>query len=546
MTERRAGLGATLKAIVLTGCMALLAACGDGGDASQYGELLSRGISANPDTLDPHKSSAQWENIVIGDMFEGLYVQDAAGRPVLGMAERVEIDDSQTVYTFTLREATWSDGVPVTADDFVFSFRRLQDPETAGQYASLLWLIRNAREVNAGTLPPEELGVRAIDDRTLEITLAYPAPYLPGLLSHYASFPVPKHLVEAHGDAWIRPENIAVNGPYKLQEWTIGAQLVSVKNESWHGGADTLCFDTIAYFPIADHGAVERRIEAGTLDINNAFDGPRMAQLQERLPGWVRTDPSLTVTYWVFNTEIAPFNDVRVRKALTMVLDREFMTENVLTPGFVPAYSFVPSGIDNYVGPDQQFAYDWAGWPMEERLEAARELLAEAGFGPDNPLSFTYIYRNTGDNPKPPPVAQANWQAIGDWVQVSLEQQDTKVLYSRLREGDFELSDAGWVADFNDPHNFLYLLDSETGQLNYGSYANPEYDALIKASNTELDLAARAELLARAEAIMLQDYPLSPMWFLVNQNLVDPELTGWEDNVVDVHRSRYLCRGEQE
>ncbi|MEM0984660.1 MAG: peptide ABC transporter substrate-binding protein [Pseudomonadota bacterium] len=534
----------TLNALAISSLAAMLAACGGGDDTSAYGELLRRGISANPDTLDPHKSSAQWENIVIGDMLEGLYIQDAGGRPVPGMAESVDIDETQTVYTFTLRDATWSDGVPVTADDFVFSFQRLQNPETAAQYASLLWLIKNAKAVNSGTLPPEEMGVRSIDAKTLEITLEYPAPYLPGLLTHYSSFPVPKHVVEEYGDGWIRPENIQVNGPYKLQEWTIGAQLVSTKNDAWHGGSENLCFDTVAYFPIADHGAVERRIEAGTLDINNAFDGPRKAQLDERLPGWVRTDPSLTVTYWVFNADIPPFDDVRVRQALTMVLDREFMTENVLTPGFIPAYSFVPPGIDNYVDPEEQFTYEWALLPREARIEKARELLEAAGFGPENPLEFTYIYRNTGDNPKPPPVAQANWQDIGDWVRPTLEQQDTKVLYSRLRTGDFEVSDAGWVADFNDPHNFLYLLDSDTGQLNYGSYANAQYDAKIAASNLELDLEARAEILADAEAEMLQEYPLSPMWFLVNQNLVDPSLSGWEDNVVDVHRSRYLCRTE--
>jgi len=531
-----------------TGAAAILlgavAACGGGGDASDFGELLRRGISANPDTLDPHKSSAQWENIVIGDMLEGLYVTAADGTPVLGMAESASVDETQTVWTFTLRNATWSDGVPVTADDFVFSFRRIQRPETAAQYASLLWLIKNAKAVNEGTLPEEEMGVRAIDEKTLEITLEYPAPYLPGLLTHYSSFAVPKHVVEEHGDAWIRPENIEVNGPYKLLEWTIGAQLISTKNEAWYGGADNLCFDTVAYFPISDLNAVERRIEAGSLDINNAFEGPRKAEIDERLPGWVRTDPSLTVTYWVFNADIEPFDDVRVRKALTMVLDREFMTENVLTPGFIPAYSFVPPGIDNYVDADEQFAFEWASVPRAERVAEARQLLEDAGFGPDNPLRFTYIYRNTGDNAKPPPVAQANWKDIGDWVEPILEQQDTKVLYNRLRLGDFEVSDAGWIADFNDPHNFLYLLDSATGQLNYGSYSNPEFDALLAASNTELDLSARADLLADAEATMLQDYPLSPMWFQVNQNLVDPTLSGWEDNVVDVHRSRYLCRGE--
>lgn len=534
------GMG-RFKLAIAAACTALLAACGGGGEDIEYGEMLRRGISANPDTLDPHKASAQWENIVIGDMLEGLYVTAADGKPVFGMAESKELDETQTIYTFRLKDRVWSDGVPVTADDFVFAFQRLQAPETAAQYASLLWLVKNAKEVNAGDVPPEELGIRAIDDRTLEITLNYPAPYFPGLLTHYTTFPVPKHVVEEHGDRWVRPENIQVNGPYKLQDWTVGSSLVAVKNDLWPG-AEELCFDSVAYFPIPDLNAVERMIEAGELDINNAYDGPRTNEIQGRLPGWVRSDPSLTVTYWVFNQNVEPFDDVRVRKALALALDREFMTQNVLNPGFVPAYSFVPPGIDNYVSGDDAPVTYWAETPRSERLIEARALLEEAGFGPDNPLEFTFIHRNTGDNRKPPPVALENWKQIADWVEPQIEQQDTKVLYARLREGDFEVSDAGWVADFNDPHNFLYLLDTDTGQLNYGSYSSAEFDGLLRASNTELDMAARAEILAQAEQIMLDEVPLTPMWFLVNQNLVDPTLTGWQDNVLDIHRSQYLCR----
>ena len=519
-----------------------LAACGGGGGGdTEYGEMLRRGISANPDTLDPHKSSAAWEDIIISDMFEGLYITKPDGALELGAAESYTIDETQTVYTFTLKDAVWSDGVPVTADDFVFAFQRLQDPETAAQYASLLWLVKNAQAVNTGDLPPEELGVRAIDEKTFEITLEYPAPYLPGLLSHYSSYPVPKHVVEEHGDRWVRPENIAVNGPYKLESWTVGAQLVTVKNELWTGTED-LCFDSVAYFPISDLNTVERMIEAGEMDMNNAFDGARKEEIERRLPGWVRTDPSLTTTYWVFNTSVEPFDDLRVRKALAMALDRQFMVENVLTPGFQVAYGFVPPGIANYLEGDAAPRKEWADMPRSERLVEARRMLEEAGFGPDNPLQFTYMYRSTGDNRKPPPVALENWKQIADWVEPELLLQDTKVLYARLREGDFEVSDAGWRADYDDPQNFLYLLDSETGQLNYGQFENAEVDALLRQSNLELDLDVRAELLAEAEQIILDDVPLTPMWFLVNQNLVDPTLTGFEGNSLDRHRSRYMCR----
>ncbi|AXE63135.1 peptide ABC transporter substrate-binding protein [Hyphomonas sp. CACIAM 19H1] len=518
--------------------VAALAACGGGGSGSDV-PTLRRGISAKVDTLDPHKSSAAWENIIIGDMMIGLTTDDADGKPVPGMAESWEVDDTGTVWTFKLGDYTWSDGTPVTAEDFVFAFRRIQDPTVASQYASMLWLVKNAEKVNNGDLPPEEMGVRAIDEKTFEITLEYPAPYLPGLLSHYTTFPVPRQAVETYGDAWIQPQNIVVNGPYKLVYWRTGDQLVAEKNPTGFGAAEA-CFDRVVYFEIENEAAYENKISAGELDINNAFSGPRQSEIEAKFPGWVRTGPGLLTTYWSYNQQRAPFNDVRVRKALSMALDREFMVRNVMTPGFQAAYSFVPPEMSNYDVPRPHVS--WESMPRAERLEEARRLLQEAGFGPSNPLRFEFTHRSTGDNPKVAPVAQQNWAEIGDWVQPTIVRQDTKVLYARLRQNDFQVSDGAWLADFDDPINFLYLLQSTTGQQNYGRYANAEYDALLNQSNMELDLQKRAEIFAKAEALMLEEYPITPMWVQVTQNLVDPALTGWEDNAKDIHRSRFLCR----
>jgi oligopeptide transport system substrate-binding protein len=518
-----------------------LAACGGGGAKEKPGDVptLRRGISAKVDTLDPHKSSAQWENIIIGDMLIGLTTDGADGKPVPGMATDWQIDATGTVWTFQLGDYVWSDGVPVTANDFVFALRRIQDPAIASQYASMLWLIKNAEKVNAGDLPPEELGARAIDDKTLELTLEYPAPYLPGLLSHYTTFPVPQHVVEQFGDAWIQPQNIVVNGPYKLVYWRTGDQLVAEKNPTGFGAAEA-CFDRVAYFEIENEAAYENKISAGELDVNNVFSGPRKAELDAKFPGWPRTYPGLLTTYWSFNQTKAPFNDVRVRKALALSLDREFMVRNVLTPGFQPAYAFVPPGISNYDVERPQVS--WKDMPRAERLVEARRLLEEAGYGPSNPLKFEFIHRSTGDNPKVAPVAQQNWSEIANWVQPVIIKQDTKVLYGRLRQTDFQVSDGAWLADFDDPINYLYLLQSTTGQQNYGKYANAEYDSLLTQSNQELDLARRAEIFAQAEALMLEEYPITPMWVQVTQNMVDPTLTGWVDNAKDNHRSRFLCR----
>lgn len=516
----------------------VLSACGGGGSGDDETLTLRRGISAKVDTLDPHRSSAAWENIIIGDMFLGLTQHTADGQVIPAMAESWTTSDDGLVWTFNLRDTTWSDGVPLTAEDFVFALRRIQDPAIASQYSSLLYIIKNSQAVNEGRVAPEELGVRAIDDRTLEITLEQPAPYLEGLLTHYTTYPVPRHIVEQYGEAWVQPENIEVNGPYKLVYWVTGDQLVTEKNPAFYD-ADTLCFERVSYFELEDLAAVERRIEAGELDINNAFDGGRKAELDRRLPGWARTTPGLLTTYWSFNSSEAPFTDIRVRKALAMALDREYLVENVLTPGFVPAYSFVPPGINNYET-ERPEVY-WKSLTRPERLAEARALLEDAGYGPDNPLRFEYKHRSTDDNPKAAPVAQANWNEIAPWVDAQILRQDTKVLYADLRQGNFEVSDGAWLADYNDPLNFLYLLDSETGQQNYGNYANTEYDGLLEAASRERDLIKRAELFAQAEAVMLEDYPITPMWFQVTKNLVDPNLEGWAENAEDNHRSRWLC-----
>jgi len=188
----------------------------------------------------------------------------------------------------------------------------------------------------------------------------------------------------------------------------------------------------------------------------------------------------------------------------------------------------------------------WADMPREERLAAARSLLEEAGYGPDNPLRFEFIHRSTDDNPKAAPVAQANWNEIAPWVNAEILRQDTKVLYARLRQSDFEVADGAWVADFDDPVNFLYLLDSDTGQQNYGRYSNPEYDALLAEASRTRDLQERAEIFAEAEKMMLEDYPITPMWVQVTKNLVDPEITGWAENAQDDHLSRWMCRADLE
>ena len=515
----------------------VLSGCGGGNKTVDEGLTLHRGNAAEPLSLDPHQASGTWENNIIGDMFIGLFTENAAGEPVPGMAENWITSDDGLTWTFTLREASWSDGVPVTANDFVFSLQRILNPETLAQYASLLFAIKNAEAVNSGKMPTDALGVRAIDEHTLEINLEYPAPYLPGLLSHYTSMPVPAHVVKEKGSAWIKPENIVVNGPYKLVEWRTNDYIHSTKNPLFFD-AENVCLDDIFYYPTVDNNSAERQVREGRLDLNNDFPGQKLEFLNKQLPGYVRVHPYLGTTYFSFYTRKAPFNDKRVRNALGMALDRDFMTAEILKSGQIPAYSLVPPGVANY---PKGARVKWAGLSLEQRKKKARELLKEAGYGPDHPLTFEYVYRNTRDNPRIAPAVQADWNDIAPWVNVTITGTETQILYANLRAGEFEASDGAWIADYNDAQNFLYLMETKTGQMNYSKYSNPEYDALVDQSNKELGMEKRAALMMKAEQIMLDDMPVIPMWYEVNRALVSPKVTGWVDNIVDIHRSRYLC-----
>ncbi|PWE16980.1 peptide ABC transporter substrate-binding protein [Marinicauda salina] len=515
-----------------------LAACGGGDERPDPDALvLHRGNAAEPLSLDPHKANGTWENNIIGDMFIGLFTEDPAGEPIPGMADSWEVSDDGLVWTFELRDAQWSDGEPVTAYDFEYAFQRILDPATLAQYASLLYPIKNARAVNTGAMTPDMVGVAAIDADTLQIELEFPAPYLPGLLTHYTTYPVPRHVVEEHGDAWVQPANIETNGPYKLVEWRAN-NYVHVERNEYFWGDQNVCIDEVYYYPTVDMQAAERRVRNGELDLNTDFAGQNLDFLREQAPDYVRVHPYLGTVYFSANTLVEPLDDPDVRNALAMAIDRQFIADEILRAGQIPAYSFVPPGVNDY--PDTaQVA--WADTPVEERRETAREILEAEGFGPDNPLRFEFTFRATGDNPRIAPVVQQDWELIADWVDVEIAQIETQIHYSNLRSGDYELGDGGWIGDYNDAYNFLFLAESGSIPMNYSRWSNEEFDTLVDRANRTLDAEERGRLLAQAEQLMLDSMPYLPIVFYVNKALVNPRVTGWEDNVVHIHRTRYLC-----
>jgi oligopeptide transport system substrate-binding protein len=507
---------------------------GVSGAAFAAGELRIAN-SGEPDTLDPHHASGVWENRVIGDMFMGLTTEAADGSVIPGAAERWQVSDDGTVYTFTLRDHAWSDGTPVTAGDFVFAMRRILDPAEAAEYASLLYTIKNAKALNEGALEGmDQLGLRALDARTLEVTLESPTPYFIEQLTHYTAFPLPRHKVEELGSDWVKPGNIVGNGPYTVVEWLPNTHVTAEKNAAFYDAA-SVSIDIVHFFPSEERNAATKQFRAGEIDIQYDFASEQIDWLKENIPDETRIFPWLGIYYYAINTRNGPFADPAVRQALAMAIAREAITDKVLRTGELPAYSFVPPGTGNYGEP----AYvSWKDTPYAERLARAKELMAQAGFDAGNPLKLQLRY-NTSENHKKIAVAvAAMWKQLG--VHTELFNSEVKVHYNDVQEGNFEVARAGWIADYNDAHNFLYLMDSSTGVLNYAGYSSGEFDRRMAEASLTANLEARADLLRQAEAIALIDMPNIPIYYYVSKNLVAPQVEGWIDNTKDIHRTRWL------
>ncbi|WFU07812.1 peptide ABC transporter substrate-binding protein [Rhizobium sp. CB3090] len=502
---------------------------------SAHAATLNIHNGGDPTSLDPQKISGDWENRIDGDIFEGLVTEDPKDNPIPGQAASWTISPDQKVYTFKLRDGIkWSDGQPVTAQDFVFAFQRLMDPKTAAQYAYLQYTILNAEKINKGEIKDlTQLGVKAIDDKTLEITLENPTPYFLNALMHYTAYPLPKHVVEAKGDEWVKIGNIVTNGPYKPVEWVPGSHVTNVKNDQYYDAKD-IKIDKVNFYTLEDQAAALKRYRAGEFDILTSFPADQYDWIQKNLPGQAHVVPFLGTYYYVLNATKPPFNDKRVRQALSMAVNREVIGPKILGTGELPMYSWVPPGTANYGEP----AYvSWKDEPYKQKVEEAKKLLKDAGFGPDHPLKAQLRY-NTNDNHKRIAVAiAAMWKPLG--VDIELYNTETKVHYDEMQRGQVEIGRAGWLADYNDPINFLNLLSTGV-EMNYGRWSNPDYDTLIKRGNEQTDLKKRAEIYKKAEQLALDDSAAIPIYYYVSQNIVAPKVQGFVDNIQDIHRTRWL------
>ena len=490
-------------------------------------------MAARSRVLDPHFIDGLNESSVEGDLLIGLLTMDAAAAPMPGAATSWSVAPDGKTWTFHLRDHFWSDGRNVTAQDFVFAWQRLLDPKTGAAYAYNLWVVKNAHAISEGKLPPSALGVRATDDRTLVVELEHPAAYLPELLTHDTAYPLPRHVLLAKGNAWSMPQNFVGNGPYVPTQWVANDHITLVKNPKFYDAVHVR-IDVVNYFPTSDSNAALRRFRAGELDTQTPIPLTQIDWLRTHMPAALHTKPFLGLSYISINMRRAPLNDVRVRRALNLALDREILTAKVLRLGEPPAYSIVPPNVANY---PPGAALDFRAMPTPQRMAKARWLMRQLGYGPANHLRLVFETFDEPNNKRVAAVAQAMLREI--WVDLDIVAVDGAVHGRNMQQGNYDLGAASWFADFNDASNFLDLLRKDSGN-NYGKYDNPAFDAALDAAQREPDAKKRGVLLQKAEKIALADYVRIPTRFRTTQDLVQPIVKGWVDNPRDQNRTRWL------
>lgn len=495
--------------------------------------VLHRGNQAEPSTLDPQKFNLSIENVIMSEMFVGLLTVDAAGRNIPGLAETWTLSPDGKTYRFTLRRnLVWSDGVPITADDAAFGLRRAVDPKTQGQFSSFLSMIENASAIAAGKMPPETLGVSAIDARTLEIRMNRPSPTLLFFLSGWPiTYPVPKHVVTKNPGTWTRPENIAVSGPYTLASWRLNDNVKLVKNPRFYDAANVKV-DDVFFYPTVDDAASLNRFRAKELDMNTRFAANQIDWLRKNLPDETKVNPAMAITYLTLNLKRKPFDDARVRRALALGIDREAITGKLLRNGEQPSCGIVPATIPGYRPPCQLDTR-----PFAARQADAKALLTTAGYGPEKPLSIVFSIPS-GQASRNIAVAIASmWSQIG--VKAELIQAEAGVHFAKLAANDFEVAIAGLFANA-DPEFYTYLLKSTSTESNYSRYDNPAFDAAVNKAEAIAETAPRLAAFSAAEALALKDDPVIPLYIPVVRLLIHKWVKGVVQNSDGGYPTRFI------
>lgn len=498
----------------------MIFSCGTKDDAVEF--IINNGTE--PQSLDPSKIEGVPEHRIYMALFEGLVSYDPkTSEAIPGVAESWTRSNNDTVLTFKLRDAYWSDGEKITAQTFVDSWLYYLAPETAAVYAYMPgMIIEGAEAYNAGEAGPEAVGIRAIDDKTLEVKLVGPLAYAVDVMAHYSFAPLPLHAIKENGDDWIKPGKFVGNGPFTLETWTPQQSITVVPNEKYWN-KDEVYLDRITFLTIENETTAYQKYKAGEMDWDTSAPLEMLDEI--KLSNDFQTGPQLSSYYYYLNTEDPILSDVRVRKALAMALDREELVSKVTKGGEIASGGYVPSmsGYDAITGN----TFD---------LAQAQALLAEAGFpnGEGFP-KMSLIYNTNEAHKKIAEYVQQAWKKnLG--IDVELANLEWNTFLDERQGGNFQIGRAGWTGDYQDPSNFLELFLTGGGN-NDGRYSNPEFDALLEKAASMPAGEERMNVLKQAEEILItQDQAIIPFYFYVTKNMIDLEKwDGWYSNTLDIH-----------
>lgn len=505
------------------------------GDAQE--RVLRRGTAVLPESLDPHYVRGNAGAAIMYDMFEGLLAISASGDVAPGLADEWARSEDGLRYTFRLRpDARWSDGSRIVADDVVWSYRRAVDPKNAAHAARVMFPIRNALEVLTGAQPVEALGVRAIDDATVEIELDTPRPYFPKMLTTFAFGIVPRAVIEKHGQRWTLPENIVTSGAYTLESVSSNTLVRLRRNEHYHD-AGQVAINKVEYVPVERPETALTLYRGGELDIVLNVPVNRMDWLKERFPEDLRPEAVAGIYYILLNNTRPPFDDSRVREALSLAIDRDVIANALLNDGSQPAYSLVPPALFGY----EENPLPFFDMTMDERRAKARELLQQAGYGPSRPLQFEFNFGGLEENRRLAVAFQAMWRQVG--VHAEVRNRGSHSIARAAHSRDYGAMRYIYYAPYEDPISMLDLLRSDS-LLNFSGYANEEYDKAFDATNYIVDPDERMIALRRVEQLAMSDHPVIPIYFKYRYYLVRPEIEGWISQPSGTHLSRYLAFGK--
>ena len=508
-------------------------------DSGLEKQIYHHGNGSEPQGIDPHIVTGVPEHHILISLCEGLTIPnpnpDDMNGYMAGTAESWSVSEDGKEYIFNINEkARWSNGEPVTANDFVWSWKRILTASLGSQYPDMLYYLVGAYEYHNGLTDDfSEVGVKAIDQKTLKVNLKNPTPFFLGLLSHYSTWPVHKETVLKYGDIddrngeWTRPGNFVCNGPFQLKSWELNNKIVVEKNPYYYD-ASIVKLNEIHYYPVSNVMTEDRMFRAGQLHLTSTLPSQKCPIYIEENPN-LRIDPYMGTYFYRINTNHEALKDVRVRKALAYSIDRELLVNKVTKCGQIPAYSFTPPGSNGYE-PKTQIPFD---------PELAKSLLEDAGYSDENPFPKLEILFNTNEDHRKIALAiQQMWQ-VNLGIEIELVNQDWKVYLNREMIGDFQISRAGWIGDYEDPNTFLDLMRPNRGN-NKTGWENKEYDELVEKANTINNQSERYEMLYKAEEILIDNMPIIPLYTYVRSYQLSPDVKGFNPHILDHHHPKFI------